>query len=121
MPNNKPFGGIIFGFGPKTSVKKSRDSRRAFTKTQQSAIWDQQKGKCAECHKPLEQRTVTYHHGKAWSKGGKTIVKNGSALCLKCHALKTHGARLKKIDRKRKSTRYKDPAAEISKLMLGGK
>ena len=67
-------------------------------------MWDQHGGKCAKCYKPLRQATVEYDHGKAWSDGGKTVNKNGRALCAECHKLKTHKERLKKGDKKRKTS-----------------
>ena len=96
-----------FGLSP----RKKRDSRRAFSPTQKKAIWAQQGGKCAICHKPLDPRYTEYDHGKAWADGGKTTVKNGRALCANCHKLKTHKDRLKKIDKKR-TTKRKDPMME---------
>lgn len=98
-------GGLDIGIGPKS--KSSRDKRRTFTRTQKNEIWAQQGGKCAKCHKRLDLRTVEYDHGRAWSSGGATTVKNGRALCSDCHKLKHHEARLKKHDKKRKEP--KDP------------
>jgi nitrate/TMAO reductase-like tetraheme cytochrome c subunit len=91
-----------FGFGNPFVTEKKRDSRRTFTRTQKNEIWAQQSGKCAKCHKKLDPRTVEYDHVKPWAARGKTVVVNGAALCSKCHKLKTHNTRLKKIDKKRK-------------------
>lgn len=85
-------------------TKLNRDYRRSFTRTQKNEIWAQQKGKCAKCHKPLDPRTVEYDHGRPWSAGGKTTVKNGRALCPGCHKLKTHKERLKKVEKKKKQS-----------------
>jgi hypothetical protein len=92
---------LVFSSKP----KKKRDSRRSFTRTQKAEIWDQQNGKCAKCLKILKQRTVEYDHGKAWSDGGRTVVKNGRAMCAECHKLKTHKERLKKVNKKRKESK----------------
>lgn len=104
---------IDLGFGPK---KSKRDSRRAFTRTQKNEILAQQKGKCAICHKPLDQRTVEYDHGRAWSAGGPTKVKNGRALCPNCHKLKTHKERLKKVEKKKKKKEYNPFEKKITKI-----
>lgn len=94
--------GPSIGLGPKTG----RDSRRGFTRTQEKEIWAQQNGKCGgtACHHcKLDPRTTEYHHIKGWADKGKTIVKNGKALCANCHTLEGHHSRLKKTDKKRKS------------------
>jgi len=95
-----PFGieSIDLGFG----TEPKRDSRRTFTRTQKNEIWAQQNGKCARCHKPLDLRTVEYDHGRAWSAGGPTRVKNGRALCPECHKLKTHEETLKKVEKRKR-------------------
>ena len=90
------------------SSNKKRDRRRTFTKTQKNEIWAQQDGKCAKCHKRLDPRTVEYHHGRSWSAGGKTLVKNGKALCSKCHKIEHHKKRLQKIEKKPKSSKNKN-------------
>jgi nitrate/TMAO reductase-like tetraheme cytochrome c subunit len=78
-----------------------KDSRRSFSATQKKQILAQQDYKCARCHKKLGV-AYHFHHAKSWSSGGKTIVKNGRALCANCHEEITHKERLKKTDRKRK-------------------
>lgn len=40
-----------------------------------------------------------------WEDNGKTIVSNGQALCPTCHTLKTKKDRLRKIDKKRTSSK----------------
>jgi hypothetical protein len=104
--NQNPFGIKPIGLG--FEDKPKRDKNRSFGRTQRNEIWAQQKGKCAKCHKTLDPRTVEYDHGKAWSAGGRTLVKNGRALCPTCHKLKTHSQRLKKVESK-KRTRTNNP------------
>jgi hypothetical protein len=79
----------------------TRDSRRAFTRTQQKEIWEQQGGKCAKCFKKLSLITVQYHHLRGWAENGKTLVKNGAALCADYHSILSHKERLKKVERKK--------------------
>ncbi len=81
--------------------KTTKDSRRAFTRTQKNEILAQQRSKCAKCRKFLDPRAIEYDHAKAWSAGGKTTIKNGRALCPTCHKLKTHKDTLSKVDKKR--------------------
>jgi len=78
---------------------EARDKRRAFTITQKNNILYQQDNKCAICHRKLDIRIVEYDHIKAWSAEGKTIVKNGAALCPNCHRKKTFSQRLKAVDK----------------------
>ena len=79
-------------------MTEPRDKRRAFTITQKTAILYQQDSKCAICHKKLDPRAIDYDHIKEWSASGKTIIKNGAALCPICHRIKTHKSLVKKID-----------------------
>src|ERR1039458_270577 len=79
-----------------------RDNRRAFTDTQRKEILYQQDSKCAVCHNKLDPRAIEYDHIKEWSVLGKTIIKNGAALCPTCHKIKTHNSLVKKIDQPKK-------------------
>jgi hypothetical protein len=84
------------------SSKPKRDSRRSFTSDQKKKILHQQNMKCAKCHKKLDIRAIHFHHQKAWASGGRTIIKNGRAVCPKCHEIVSHEERLRKTDKKRK-------------------
>ena len=79
-------------------MTEPRDKRRAFTKTQQADILYQQGNKCAICHKILDPRAIDFDHIKPWAASGKTIIRNGAALCPTCHRIKTHKSLVKKID-----------------------
>ena len=81
---------IIFRWPIKiVKYNPDRDPRRNFTHTQQVQIWTEQNGVCPDCGKPLDLRTVIYHHIKPWHEGGKTIISNGVALDPTCHAIRT--------------------------------
>ena len=80
-------------------MSETRDKRRAFTETQKKEILYQQDGKCAVCHKKLDPRAIEFDHIREWSASGKTIIKNGAALCPTCHRIKTHNSLVKKIDK----------------------
>ena len=106
MSNKNPFGlpqikikPIDLGLG---RPERDKDSRRTFTRTQKNEIWAQQNGKCANCHKRLDPRTVEYDHIRPWADKGKTIKENGAALCAECHKLKTHKDRLDNIEKESK-------------------
>jgi hypothetical protein len=51
------------------STKPKRDRRRNFTATQKKEILYQQDGKCARCHKKLDQRATQFDHKKPWHLG----------------------------------------------------
>ncbi len=91
---------VGFGFGPLPKKEIERDSRRNFTITQQKEL--KKSGKCKHCGTKLSDDNIDYDHIKPWEDGGKTILANGQALCLKCHRKKTRKEKLKKIDKKRK-------------------
>lgn len=90
----------FFGY-PKPPIK---DSRRKFTKSQEQKILENQKSLgryvCARCGKVLDLRDVRFHHKKPHSEGGKTEVKNGEALCSKCHNLHHHEDTIKRLNKK---------------------
>ena len=90
----------LFGLSDTLQGKvKLRDKRRNFTKLQQSAILYQQDYRCAGewCnHADLDLRITEYHHSEPWGQYGRTIIKNGIALCPNCHRLIHRTERLAK-------------------------
>ncbi|HIH26249.1 HNH endonuclease [Candidatus Woesearchaeota archaeon] len=90
------------GFNPYNSNKKvDRDSRRTFSVTQRKELKSTQNNKCKICGIELSDDNIDYDHIIPWEDGGKTIVANGQAICLKCHREKTRKEKLKKVDKKR--------------------
>jgi len=83
----------------KTAIT-GRDTRRSFTKTQRITIWNKQRGKCNLCKKKLDLRTIVYDHKKRWADSGKTIVKNGQALCPNCNNLKNFNENAKLAEKR---------------------
>ena len=61
--------------------------RRAFTQNERKALLVASQGKCAICGSSLGRK---WHadHVVAWANGGKTIIKNGQALCTDCNLKK---------------------------------
>ena len=92
------FGGNIWG----NQDKEGRDPRRTFTSSQKKDILYQQDNKCARCHKKLDPRAIQFDHKKPWAARGRTITKNGRALCGECHDIITHETRVKKVDKRKK-------------------
>ena len=72
------------GFNPYNSNKKvDRDSRRTFSVTQRKELKSTQNNKCKICGIELSDDNIDYDHIIPWEDGGKTIVANGQAICLK--------------------------------------
>ncbi len=94
----------MYNYNPFDDENNKRDSRRSFTKSQQKKIFDRQKGRCALCGERLELSSTHYHHKVPWSEGGKTTVKNGIAVCAKCHAKLHIDENVRKIEKKAKKT-----------------
>jgi len=68
-----------------------KKAKRHFNSNQKYALFIHANGKCEMCGKPL---TYGWHadHVKPYSRGGKTDVLNGQALCARCNLKK--GARM---------------------------
>ena len=60
---------------------------RAFSKTQRKMLALIAGGRCEKCGVTLDK---SFHadHILPWSRGGKTIIQNGAALCPSCNLKK---------------------------------
>ena len=69
-------------------------------------VWKQigfnQNGQCMHC-KSILKPTCQLDHIKEIELGGEDTIENLQALCVECHALKTHNMRLKK---RKRDTKY---------------
>ena len=43
--------------------------------------------KCQNCHKVVDYSSMQVGHKKAWSRGGRTTMKNSVCLCYECNKL----------------------------------
>jgi hypothetical protein len=69
-----------------------KDAKRTFSSEQRRVIWhSDEKKKCARCGRTLTWADFTVDHVKAWSRGGKTNLKNAVPMHRRCNASK--GAR----------------------------
>jgi hypothetical protein len=69
-----------------------KDANRLFSAEQRRIIWhSDDKKKCARCGRTLTWSDFTVDHVKAWSKGGKTSLRNANPMHRRCNAAK--GAR----------------------------
>ncbi len=64
-------------------------NNRYFSLRQKRLLWTMANGKCSICKIKLEK---DFHadHVIPFSKSGKTILKNGQALCPKCNLKKSN-------------------------------
>lgn len=69
-----------------------KDANRVFSPEQRRVIWhSDDKKKCARCGRNLTWAEFTVDHVKAWSRGGRTSLKNAKPMHRRCNASK--GAR----------------------------
>jgi len=90
-------GDLVFGM-----PIKGKNKRQPISISQKNEILARQKNRCAICKKLLDMRIKHFDHIKEVYKGGKSKVNNLQALCLNCHAKKTHKDRLRKVESRRK-------------------
>lgn len=65
-----------------------KDKKRFFDEKQHQVIYHRDNCTCQECGAHVDGDAWEADHKKAWSKGGKTDIKNGQVLCKKCNAKK---------------------------------
>jgi hypothetical protein len=74
------------------SLYDRKDEKRGFTSEQRRIIWGtDEKQVCSKCKKPLSWNDYTVDHIVAYSRGGKTSVKNAQPMHKRCNSSK--GAR----------------------------
>jgi len=74
------------------SLYDRKDEKRGFTSEQRRTIWGtDEKQVCSKCKKPLSWNDYTVDHIVAYSRGGKTSVKNAQPMHKRCNSSK--GAR----------------------------
>jgi hypothetical protein len=61
------------------------DPRRSFTAEQRTEILRLSEGKCAQCGTKITANNFHADHTKAHSRGGRTELGNGRALCSACN------------------------------------
>ncbi len=61
------------------------DPKRLFDEDQKIEIFARDKGVCCICSKKVTEHTWHADHITPWIKGGKTTMKNGQLLCIKCN------------------------------------
>jgi hypothetical protein len=74
------------------TIYERKDDKRTFSTEQRRILWNSDERRiCPKCRKPLSWLDVTVDHIRAWSKGGKTSLKNAQLMHRSCNASK--GAR----------------------------
>lgn len=78
--------------GVLSGLFERKDDRRLFSPEQRRLLWNTEDAKtCARCGKKLSWTNFQVDHVKAFSRGGRTDLRNASLICRKCNASK--GAR----------------------------
>lgn len=62
-----------------------KDPKRFFSSEQRKRIYENSSGLCAECGISLSVTNFHCDHKVPHSKGGKTTLENGQALCTRCN------------------------------------
>ena len=74
------------------SLFEFKDEKRAFSAEQRRLLWNTEEHKlCSRCRKSLTWKDFTVDHVKAWTRGGRTDLKNAQLMCRRCNSRK--GAR----------------------------
>jgi 5-methylcytosine-specific restriction endonuclease McrA len=77
-----------------TGLFERRDSDRLFSATQRRILWNTAAVKaCGDCGDELSWLNFTVDHKRAWSKGGRTALKNAALLCQSCNSRKGNRSR----------------------------
>ena len=66
------------------------DNKRFFTKSQRDQIFHNSKGRCQICGTSISYQGFQADHIIPYSRGGKTEIKNGQALCQTCNLSKSN-------------------------------
>ena len=64
-------------------------ANRSFSRTQKLELYMRSNGKCCLCGCQISVDNFEADHIIPWSKGGKTVLTNGQALCKSCNQSKS--------------------------------
>jgi len=81
-----------------------KNKREPVSKSQKNELLLKQKNRCKACRNILYPTHTHFDHVKPIADGGRSIISNLQALCANCHNIKTHKDRLKKVEKKRRSS-----------------
>lgn len=72
-----------------SSLFERKDDKRAFSIEQRRILWNsEERHVCPRCRRPLTWADVSVDHVRAWSKGGRTDVRNARLMHKRCNASK---------------------------------
>jgi hypothetical protein len=64
-----------------------RDSKRTLGERDKKILYRNADGKCQNCKEKIDYDQMQVSHKTAWSKGGRTTLKNSVCLCWRCNNL----------------------------------
>ena len=67
-----------------------KDQNRAFNERERILLWRWSNERCTECSKKIELHEMHADHIIPHSRGGKTTLANGQALCAECNLRKSN-------------------------------
>jgi hypothetical protein len=70
-----------------SSLFEFKDEKRTFTAEQRRLLWSsEEKRRCANCRRNLTWNDFTIDHVKAWTRGGRTALRNAQLMCRSCNS-----------------------------------
>jgi 5-methylcytosine-specific restriction endonuclease McrA len=71
------------------SLFERKDDQRIFSPEQRRVLWNNDHQRmCAKCKKPLHWQDLSIDHVRAYTRGGKTNLKNAQLMHRKCNSSK---------------------------------
>ena len=71
------------------SVFERKDGKRGFSAEQRRVLWHREEApKCFRCGKSVDWADFTADHVKAWSRGGRTDLRNAKVMHRRCNSSK---------------------------------
>ena len=114
------YGEVEMGFG---LFDDDRDRKRTLGIRDKQILYRNAKKRCQNpaCGKKIEFDEMQVGHRQAWSKGGKTTLKNSVCLCYRCNKLQgrdSWATFLKKQGVKDKKAEMKDSLESLNMAQL---
>lgn len=73
---------------------EKKDEKRGFSAEQRRLLWNSTEAKsCISCREKLTWENFTIDHMKAYSLGGKSILRNAALMCQSCNSKKSNKRR----------------------------
>jgi hypothetical protein len=102
---------------------QKRDAQRIFSTVQRRLLWNSEEEKvCSQCGVTLDWTNFQMDHVVAYSRGGRTSLKNAALICQSCNASKGAGRRVRgrKAVREQRAKRARPEGGSTEAKVLRG-